>query len=61
MLTYSDESQRVTMDDIGSIDEIRKWADIEGKEEILWISATYYSCKASGKWQVIFLPAFSGK
>ena len=29
---FIDESQRVTMNDIGSVEEIRKWADAEGSE-----------------------------
>lgn len=29
---FIDESQRVTMDDIGSVEEIKKWAAIEGSE-----------------------------
>ena len=29
---FIDESQRVTMDDIGSVEEIKKWAEYEGSE-----------------------------
>ena len=29
---FIDESQRVTMDDIGSVEEIKKWAEMEGSE-----------------------------
>ena len=29
---FIDESQRVTMDDIGSVEEIKKWAELEGSE-----------------------------
>ena len=44
---FIDESQRVTMDDIGSIDEIRKWATIEGSEITEMELKSQFRCNGS--------------
>lgn len=47
MLTYSDESQRVTMKDIGSVSEIEKWAKQE-KSEISYLELqSQFRCNGS--------------
>jgi len=44
---FIDESQRVTMDDIGSIDEIKKWAAIEGSEISEMELVSQFRCNGS--------------
>lgn len=44
---FIDESQRVTMDDIGSIDEIRKWAKKEGSEVTEMELVSQFRCNGS--------------
>ncbi len=44
---FIDESQRVTMDDIGSIEEIRKWADAEGSEVTEMELVSQFRCNGS--------------
>lgn len=44
---FIDESQRVTMSDIGSIDEIKKWADYEGSEVIEMELVSQFRCNGS--------------
>lgn len=42
-----DESQRVTMDDIGSVEEIKKWAEVEGSEVIELELISQFRCNGS--------------
>ncbi len=44
---FIDESQRVTMDDIGSVDEIRKWAKVEGSEVTEMELVSQFRCNGS--------------
>lgn len=44
---FIDESQRVTMDDIGSVDEIRKWADEEDSEIFEMELVSQFRCNGS--------------
>lgn len=44
---FIDESQRVTMDDIGSVDEIEKWARQEGAELHYLELASQFRCNGS--------------
>ena len=44
---FIDESQRVTMDDIGSVDEIRRWAEQEGSEIIEMDLISQFRCNGS--------------
>lgn len=44
---FIDESQRVTMSDIGSVDEIKKWADHEGSEVIQMELVSQFRCNGS--------------
>ena len=44
---FIDESQRVTMEDIGSIDEIRKWAEIESSDVIEMELQSQFRCNGS--------------
>lgn len=44
---FIDESQRVTMSDIGSVDEIRKWADYEGAEVVEMELVSQFRCNGS--------------
>ena len=44
---FIDESQRVTMDDIGSVDEIRKWAQAEGSEVTEMELVSQFRCNGS--------------
>ena len=44
---FIDESQRVTMDDIGSVDEIKKWAEAEGSEIIMMELTSQFRCNGS--------------
>ena len=44
---FIDESQRVTMDDIGSVDEIKKWARAEGSEIINLELVSQFRCNGS--------------
>lgn len=44
---FIDESQRVTMDDIGSIDEIRRWAELEGSEVTEMELVSQFRCNGS--------------
>ena len=44
---FIDESQRVTMSDIGSIDEIKKWAAAEGSEITEMELASQFRCNGS--------------
>ncbi len=44
---FIDESQRVTMDDIGSIDEIKMWADKEGSEVYELELVSQFRCNGS--------------
>ena len=44
---FIDESQRVTMDDIGSIDEIKKWAKSEGSEVTEMELVSQFRCNGS--------------
>ena len=44
---FLDESQRVTMSDIGSAEEIRKWADIEGAEVVEMELVSQFRCNGS--------------
>ena len=44
---FIDESQRVTMDDIGSVDEIRKWANEEGSEITEMELVSQFRCNGS--------------
>lgn len=44
---FIDESQRVTMDDIGSVDEIRKWAKEEGSEITEMELVSQFRCNGS--------------
>ena len=44
---FIDESQRVTMDDIGSVDEIRKWAEEEGSEVTEMELVSQFRCNGS--------------
>ena len=44
---FIDESQRVTMDDIGSVDEIRKWAKEEGSEVTELELVSQFRCNGS--------------
>ena len=44
---FIDESQRVTMDDIGSVDEIRKWAQEEGAEIHFLELQSQFRCNGS--------------
>ncbi len=44
---FIDESQRVTMDDIGSVDEIRKWAAEEGSEVTETELISQFRCNGS--------------
>ncbi|MDD5792820.1 MAG: DUF2075 domain-containing protein [Erysipelotrichaceae bacterium] len=44
---FIDESQRVTMSDIGSVDEIRKWANIEHSEVIEMELLSQFRCNGS--------------
>ena len=44
---FIDESQRVTMDDIGSVDEIKKWAKAEDSEVIEMELVSQFRCNGS--------------
>lgn len=44
---FIDESQRVTMADIGSVDEIRKWAEYEGSEVTEMELQSQFRCNGS--------------
>ena len=44
---FIDESQRVTMDDIGSVDEIKKWAKSEGSEVTEMELVSQFRCNGS--------------
>lgn len=44
---FIDESQRVTMDDIGSIDEIKKWAQLEGSQVTELELVSQFRCNGS--------------
>lgn len=44
---FIDESQRVTMDDIGSVEEIKKWADEEGSEIYEMELVSQFRCNGS--------------
>ena len=44
---FIDESQRVTMEDIGSVDEIRKWAQVEGSEVTEMELVSQFRCNGS--------------
>ncbi len=44
---FIDESQRVTMDDIGSVDEIRKWAKEEGSDVTEMELVSQFRCNGS--------------
>ena len=44
---FIDESQRVTMDDIGSVDEIKKWAQEEGSEVCEMELESQFRCNGS--------------
>lgn len=44
---FIDESQRVTMDDIGSVDEIKKWAYIENSEVTEMELVSQFRCNGS--------------
>ena len=44
---FIDESQRVTMDDIGSVEEIRKWAKLEGAEVTEMELLSQFRCNGS--------------
>lgn len=44
---FIDESQRVTMDDIGSVAEIEKWAKTEGSEVIYMELKSQFRCNGS--------------
>ena len=44
---FIDESQRVTMADIGSVDEIKKWAEYEGSEVTEMELASQFRCNGS--------------
>lgn len=44
---FIDESQRVTMDDIGSVEEIRKWAQAEGSELYEMELLSQFRCNGS--------------
>lgn len=44
---FIDESQRVTMKDIGSIDEIKKWAKVEASEVVEMELKSQFRCNGS--------------
>ncbi len=44
---FIDESQRVTMDDIGSVEEIKKWAEYEGAEVYEMELLSQFRCNGS--------------
>lgn len=44
---FIDESQRVTMDDIGSVDEIKRWAALEGSEVTEMELVSQFRCNGS--------------
>ncbi len=44
---FIDESQRVTMKDIGSVEEIRKWAEVEGSEVTEMELLSQFRCNGS--------------
>ncbi len=44
---FIDESQRVTLDDIGSVDEIKKWANSEGAEVTEMELISQFRCNGS--------------
>ena len=44
---FIDESQRVTMSDIGSVEEIRKWAEYEGSEVTEMELVSQFRCNGS--------------
>ena len=44
---FIDESQRVTMADIGSVEEIRKWAEYEGSEIVEMELISQFRCNGS--------------
>lgn len=44
---FIDENQRVTLDDIGSVDEIRKWAKAEGSEVKEMELSSQFRCNGS--------------
>ncbi len=44
---FIDENQRVTMDDIGSVEEIKKWAGIEGAEVTEMELVSQFRCNGS--------------
>ncbi len=44
---FIDESQRVTMDDIGSVEEIKKWAEFEGSEVVEMELVSQFRCNGS--------------
>lgn len=44
---FIDENQRVTIDDIGSVEEIRKWAQVEGSEVTEMELVSQFRCNGS--------------
>lgn len=44
---FIDENQRVTIDDIGSVEEIRKWAQVEGAEVTEMELVSQFRCNGS--------------
>ena len=44
---FIDESQRVTVKDIGSVDQIRHWADVEGAEVFMEELSSQFRCNGS--------------
>ena len=44
---FIDEAQRVTMDDIGSVEEIQKWADEEGSQVMEMELVSQFRCNGS--------------
>ena len=44
---FIDESQRVTLNDIGSVDEIKKWASFENSEVTEMVLASQFRCNGS--------------
>ena len=44
---FIDESQRVTLSDIGSVAEIEKWADLEESEVVKMQLVSQFRCNGS--------------
>ena len=44
---FIDESQRVTINDIGSVDEIKKWAELEGAQIEMMELVSQFRCNGS--------------